>query len=602
MGKIYSNNQKPAQKLGLTQKMQNEKEQSYEPKADWLKTNMVRNLRFLLLITGSFFLFVFGHPEKGKTPKGLPIKKQGMILNLAADAVVLRADWGTKLNQTTTEAELKASPEFYNLLAEHIRKLSREQALTSLYGFVDKYAKTQVTCLFFNINYHRVCFDSKVMDSYWNLPDPEHQLTHWPRCLWMLQQKGLDTYQLLIDRSRQKGISPWISIRMSDHHYFDDSTKINGFWMKHPELRTSERGAYNYAKKEVRDYFKAFILEVLEKYDVDGIELDWMRSPSIFKREDILQGTELINQFMKDIRLMTEQKSKERGHPIKIAARVPSFPNIGKSYGLDGIAWVKNATVDILIPTNWASTNFDIPLELWRSEIGSGHDYILAPGADAIGNKSFNINRYKSMFSNVETLRGFSASAYSRGADAIYYFNSFIPVYSRKIVDKNGNIQLCDDSSLILKEAGELSTSVDKPRSHLFTYNDPEIKQVSGQIQKIVQDNKNVFNIFTGPKPKKGSYIVRVGLDELEGFKNARFEVKVNDVVCRQIEDMPRDPAYKYDNTRKWEFVTNVSETGARVMQFKADLKAVKEGYNRISIVNSQSEEQALTWLEVHID
>lgn len=562
----------------------------------------IRNFWILSLLTCSLFLFAFEHPKKGKTQKGLPIKKQSMILNIAADAMALRADWGTKLNQATTEPELKASPEFYNEMAEHIRKMSRKQALASLNGFVDKYANTQVSCLFFNVNYHRACFDSKVMDSYWNLSDPEHQLTHWPRCVWMLQQKGLDTYQILIDRSRRNDISPWISIRMNDHHYFDDTTKINSFWLRHPEFRTSERGSYNFAKKEVRDYFKSFVREVLDKYDVDGIELDWMRSPSIFKREDISQGMELINQFMKDVRQITGQKSRERGHPIKIAARVPVLPNIGKNYGLDGVAWVKNATVDILIPTNWASTNFNIPVELWRSEIGPGHDYILAPGADAIGHKSFNNSQHKMIFSNIETMRGFAASTYSRGADVIYYFNSFIPVYSRKVVDKNGNIQLFDDGPQILKDAGKLATSVNKPRSHLYTYNDPEVKQISGQIQKIVPDNKSLFNLYTGPKPSIGNYIVRIGLDLSEGYEQARFEVKINDVVCQQIEDMPRDPAYKYDNTKKWEFVTNISETGARVMQFKADLKAVKDGYNQIDILNTQSREQSLTWLEVHID
>ncbi len=208
----------------------------------------------------------------------------------------------------------------------------------------------------------------------------------------------------------------------------------------------------------------------------------------------------------------------------------------------------------------------------------------------------------KSLHNYVDTMRGFSASVYSRGADAIHYFNSFIPFYSRKIVDKNGSIQLCDDGSQILKEAGELSTSVNKPRSHLFTYNDPEIKQVPGQVQMIVQDHKSVYNIHTGPKPVRGTYIVRIGMDDPEGFKNARFEVKVNDVVCRQIEDMSGDPAYKYDNTRKWEFVTNVSETGARVMQFSADLHSVKNGYNQISIVNLQPDVQSVTWLEVHIE
>ncbi len=539
----------------------------------------IQNSWYFSLVLCSLFLLAFTHSEKEEKRIELPLKKQGIILNFSADAVLIDAHMG-----------------------KDIDSISKEQAVKALNDFVDKYANTQVTSLFFNVNYQRACFDSKVMESYWDIQDPEKKITGWPRMFWKIHKKGIDPFKVCIDRSRLKNISPWISIRMNDHHYFDDSTRINRFWLDHPEFRRSQYGMFNYAKKEVRDYYKAFIKEVLEKYNMDGIELDWMRTNSLFLKGEENQGIELINQFMRDIRELTIQKSSEKGHPIKIAVRIPSTPEIGKSYGLDGVSWVKEGLVDILIPTNWyIPTNFDIPIEDWKTEIGPGLTYILAAGADNANCIAKN-TYLKQMYSNIETMRGFSISAYNRGADAIYVYNHFMPTYKLKIIKPDGTIYFTSDKQKVLNEIGELSTSLGKPRTHVYTYPDPDVKPMATKALPLLKDIKNEFNIHSGPKPLTGNYTIRIGLELLKGFENARFSVTVNDNECQQIEDVPKDPSYVYNTTTKWHVVTNISETGARVMQFKADLTAVKNGYNQIRIVNTQNEEQAITWLEVHID
>ena len=533
---------------------------------------------FKLLAVVSLYLVTFASCDNVNKMTNKQDNRQSIFLNLAADAIV-----------------------GYTQLGD-IDKISKEQAISALNNHIDIYANTQVSCLLFNINYQRSCFDSKVMESYWNLTNPDSAITGWPKMHWKIYKKGIDVYDVCITRSRLKGISPWISFRMNDHHYFEDSTKINKLWLDHPEYRNHPKGLFNYANKEVRDFYKAFITEVLEKYDIDGIELDWMRTHTIFKQGEEAQGIELINQFMREIRSVTKQKSIERGHPIKIAARVPSTPGIGKSFGLDGVAWVKEGLVDVLIPTNWyVPTNFDIPVELWKSEIGKGIDYILAPGADFA--YTIATDKYlKMMKSNIETMRGFTVSAYDRGADAVYFFNNFDPSYDRKIINQDGTFQIVNDKLMILNETGKNATSLGKPRSHVYTYNNPDIKPSPTNGPVLLKDIENEFDIYTGPKPGKGNFIIRIGLESLKGFENARLDVKINGKNCQQIEDMQRDPAYKYDNTKIWEIVKNVSETSARMMQFKVELSSVKNGYNRIVVVNSQKEEQSMTWLEVYIE
>ena len=42
--------------------------------------------------------------------------------------------------------------------------------------------------------------------------------------------------------------------------------------------------------QEVRDYYKALIVESLDRYDIDGLELDFMREPYLFSAGKETEG------------------------------------------------------------------------------------------------------------------------------------------------------------------------------------------------------------------------------------------------------------------------------------------------------------------------
>ena len=457
--------------------------------------------------------------------------------------------------------------------------------------------------LFFNINYQRACFDSKVMESYWELSDPENEITGWPRLHWAVKKKEIDPFEVCVKRCRHDKLSPWISIRMNDHHYFDIPARINSLWLDHPELRTRPpHGLFNYAKKEVRDYYKAFIEEILNQYDVDGIELDWMRTHHLFPDGGAKNGMKLIDQFMREIRDLADESSRKRGHPVRVAVRVPARPEIGRHFGLDSVTWAKEGWIDILIPSNWFTpTNFDRPIELWKQEMGTETTCIVAAGADA----TFCVARdkhVKQMQATIETMRGFAVSTYSRGADAVYIFNNFLSPYRKKTIAPDGTVSQIDSKQETLREIGRLSTSLGIPRTHVLTYTDPDLQTMAPKPPVLIQAEPAEFKIHIGPKPEKGGGVIHLGLDSRPGAERADFSVKINDTPCQQVEDAPRDPKYCYDNTKVWHVVRHVSETGARVMRFRADLNHLESGYNRISITNQKGEEQVLTWLEIHLE
>ena len=505
-------------------------------------------------------------------------KEQGIFLNVPADALMNHTRWGADIDS-----------------------ISKEQAIAALEEYVLQYANTQVNRLLFNVNYLRACYDSKIMTPYWDVPDPSVNTSEWCRKYWQVNKKGIDVFEVCVAKSREMGTSPWLSFRMNDHHYRDNPNRLSTFMLDHPEFRISPTSSFDYANSEVREFYKSFIREALERYDVDGVELDWMRTHIVFKPGMESQGIEIMNNFMIEIRAIVEQNSSERGHPIEIAARVPSTPAIGRSFGLDGVAWARDQSVDIIIPSNFfRPTNFDIPVELWKSEIGNEVSCMIVPGADAAF-RSFR-NKSRDMVNSIETMRAFAISAYHRGAGSVYLFNNHSFTFEKKIVNPDGSTEKVNDKPVIIREGGKLSTIIGKPRRHVLTFTNPDIKRVSNDAPVLKKNDITEYMMYTGPKPSNGNYIVRIALELLPGYNSADFGVMVNDKPCTQIDDMPVDTAFKYENANDTGATRNVSEMGARVMQFRADLKAVNDGYNSIKIVNNKEEEQEVNWLEIYID
>jgi hypothetical protein len=170
----------------------------------------------------------------------------------------------------------------------------------------------------------------------------------------------------------------------------------------------------------------AFVRELLERYDPDGIEMDWMRFGYHFHAGKEAEGGALLNEFMREARQLTRLWSGKRGHSIQLAARVPTLPDAVRGSGMDGGTWAREGLVDMLIPIPfWATTDFDIPVELWRERLGlAGEKVVLAPGGEIL------LRAYpgaKPNEADVTSTRGFAAACLHRGADGIYLFNYMDP-------------------------------------------------------------------------------------------------------------------------------------------------------------------------------
>lgn len=311
--------------------------------------------------------------------------------------------------------------------------------------YVDVYTSAGVKTLLCNTNAQRTNYRSRVWDAFWDGydpagPDDQPFLAAVPRGnaanyrrmagnMLEICRQGIDYPARFIARCRHNGISPWITLRMNDCHDMENADHpIHGtFWKKNPQLRVKGIGGhysrcFDYAHSEVRDYYRSLIVETLDRYDIDGLELDFMREPFLFSDGKQAEGGVILTGWLGEIRKLVDAAAARRGHPIRLGVRVPSRPETARAFGLDAVAWAKTGLVDLVVPTpRWATIEFDMPMERWRELLGES-DATLAGGLEVLYRP---YHAFPPRQVTLEQAAGAAAAVLARGADCVYLFNYF---------------------------------------------------------------------------------------------------------------------------------------------------------------------------------
>ena len=467
---------------------------------------------------------------------------------------------------------------------------SEDMNLAGLQAFVDQYANSAVTHLFLCPNAMRASFRGRSRDAIWDQVGGKEPSGQWPQNAKRLFEAGLDPYEVWIGRCREKGISPWLSMRMNDIHSVDDPDNYmhSSFWRKHPEFWRVPNGsaspwqnrAMNYAHADVREHQMAFVRELLERYDPDGLELDWMRfgyhlTPGREREESVI-----LDDFVRQVRSLTTQWSQKRGHRILLGVRVPAHPDAASGLGMNAAGWANEGLVDLIVPCPfWTSSDFDIPIESWHERLGSSTKrVVVAPGLE------YNARPWPggpAVANDLASARGFAASAYHRGADSLYLFN-WMDSQTRPVAEAKYTLLLRDGLSRQVVQSS--------PRRHPVCFRDtvPSGFPNGCQLPVDVAVGRD-FQIHVGTKPESGKVWAIVGLARRDGLTEARLVASLND---REL-----GPA---ENT------TDLQGFGggtARAVRFPCPLDAVNDGPNKLHVrqVNGGTPQQ-IVWVEIRFE
>ncbi|PKO20768.1 MAG: hypothetical protein CVU38_18320 [Chloroflexi bacterium HGW-Chloroflexi-1] len=488
----------------------------------------------------------------------------------------------------------------------YVTRTAEEMDEEHVDALVDTYAGTQVRELLFCPNAMRTSYASAVWPAIWDGYDPEagddqpflqsagSEMRRWPHNAWLLNHQGIDPYQRWLARSRTLNISPWLSMRMNDVHCVDNlnSPLVTEFWRKHQEywrvpwrFDSWQHRAFDYGRKEVRDHHMLLVRELVERYDMDGLELDWMRFGYHFRPGREEQGRGILTEFTSQVRELLDRREAELGHPIKLGCRVPSRPQTARALGMDAVEWARRGLVDMIVVTPfWATIEFDMPIELWKELLGET-DVILAAGLEVLL-RPFP-QPAPARYCDVEAVRGAAASLLARGADRIYLFNYMDNPMNNPMAsqpDENGTYLTKGQYERVLNETGSLETLAGKPRRHVVTYSDtwaPGEPEAASLPTRCEKGKTAEFRLHIGPKPQSGKSTVLIGTKE----GKSDIEVHVNSSLCPRVEAHPDDGA----------------RSPAEILhECDVPLKELNPGYNVIE-ATSRTADAEIVWVELFI-
>ncbi len=284
----------------------------------------------------------------------------------------------------------------------------------------------------------RANYDSKACDPMWLAIDEAKARgvapNEWPLNVKKMHDAGFDCYKVWCEYGRKKGVSVWISQRMNDVHHVnrDWNMRTNRFWFEHPELHRAPdhdrtKGglwtlhALDYSKKEVQEFEFAIFKELVDRYDADGFELDFMRFWEHLTPGKEREQAPILTAFIKRCRDYANAKAKERGHAILLSTRVPSSYDAARAFGFDPETWAREGLVDMIAVANfWAGADYDFDFTGWRARLRAANpavtvlpcicDNVSCTGAPAQ--------------LDTAALAGWADNVYAEGADGIYTFNT----------------------------------------------------------------------------------------------------------------------------------------------------------------------------------
>ncbi len=431
---------------------------------------------------------------------------------------------------------------FYNNTPEQISGAGVDAQIELL-------ADAGVTVFLCNTNAQRTNYASAAFEPFWQGYDPEGPddqpfLADMPpesranyrrmiASMRALHLQGVDYPARVIQTCRLRQISPWISLRMNDIHNTDrlQHPIHSTFWRENPQFwRVSDRQinyydrALDYAHPEVRARYQALIQETLDRYDIDGLELDFMREPYLFEPGHEAAGGVILTDWLKTVRQLVRNAAKQRQHAIKLGVRVPAHPMTAHYLGLDVTRWAQLELIDLVVVTpRWSTLDNNLPLAIWKLLLAP-YPLTLAGGLEI--REQFYPGGPGRLTTPIVAF-GAALNALYGGADVIYLFNYFPSMI------KNGWSQEQYQHCLQTMTAFEQLAA--EPRRHILTFRDVYVPGELFDAPLPATGKRLFFRLQTGPRPVNRTVTATIGLKVGAEVNVDSLELRINGNLCRMI-------------------------------------------------------------------
>lgn len=333
--------------------------------------------------------------------------------------------------------------------------------------------------------------------------------------LLALQKQSTDIMQLCINRAKKLGMEAFVTMRMNDLHFTDPDLYApaaqSDFWLQHPEYRMGDYpgwhadGALNFAHETVRQYRLNLIREQCELFDLDGIELDFMRFLVYFPYGKGRDYLDVMTDFIRKARAIADEVGKQRERKILLAVRVPPRIDLCQDKGLDVPTWAHENLIDMItVAAHWIDDPA-LPVSAFKKYLGA----VDIPVYASLESGQYHPREFRSH----GMYRAAAAHCLSQGADGVYLFNFFFQeFFENQNKDGKSNDKILINrmrDPLLLSELAKAETL--KQRNKIYSLSD-------GIVEYGYQPNAQL-PLFISPWDK-----VEINISFAEDFQNDQPE------------------------------------------------------------------------------
>jgi hypothetical protein len=179
-----------------------------------------------------------------------------------------------------------------------------------------------------------------------------------------------------------------------------------------PTVAHGIRRGLDYRHPIVRTHMLAIAGELAERFEIDGLELDYMRHPAFFRIDEGAACAYLMTDFLRCLRQRLDKVGTERGQHLDLLVRVPPTLADCLRLGLDVRRWMGEGLVNRV-----AAGGGFIPFEM---PVGEFVDAARGTGCQVYG--SFEGLRPAL---DEDVLCAMAARFWSAGVDGLYLFNYY---------------------------------------------------------------------------------------------------------------------------------------------------------------------------------
>lgn len=235
---------------------------------------------------------------------------------------------------------------------------------------------------------------------------------------------------------------------------------VDNVWWRKGWARPGQ--TLDWAHSEVRELIMAPLREIAEGYDIDGVELNFIRGNIWFDADTAVTEAPLMTAMLGQIRQVLDQAGARRREPRRLlAVRLPDDLAACRRFGLDVPAWVEQGLVDVIMPSQVHGVDFDARVEDF-AKLCAGKPIRLLPTIQP-GQPPFTYSATEEFARRAYTLpqlRGLVDSWYRNGATGISTFN---------FQHRRSDVVSCKESVAWLKELAD-ATKIARAERHYPLY------------------------------------------------------------------------------------------------------------------------------------